>query len=423
MSFARTYDSAGLNVPEYQYISAASNVKHDTVIVPSTSQVSFGAYSTFDFREKSLLLNDIVLQFQVLNLSCGTQTGTNLPRLYPCFNWFTRIEIVQNNQVIDTIYPQANFLLHQCFLSDEDRLLMNNGAGNYSNAAQLYQKTKNMDYWYLPLWTYFKTSHTPLLYPKDDIQIRVYMDQLVNCVFYDSSVAGSTLPSANVTCNLIANVTRLGQDVNLYRLQSLNRQVEHYKFLELRYSTYAITAGTPNVTLVMNAITGNVAFLFCIVRNANFQQQSNQNPANNNTQFNSTIASNDPNQYLPIVNFSILDSTSTNITGGQPVPLSLMQHYLGRKWITSSYYNDTRNLFTGASSNILPTSNAIMYSFADAPADAATSGQFTGAFRFTGTEQLQLLFASIPSNIVLDVYAFVESVVEVSPTYVKKLNI
>ena len=425
MAYPRTFDSSGLHVPEYQYVNIASNVKQETVIIPSTSQVSFGAYSTFDFREKSLLLNDLVLQFQVMNLSCGTQVAANnLPRLYPCFNWFTRIEIVQNNQVIDTIYPQANFLLHQCFLADEDRILTNIGAGNYASASQLFQKTRTVgEYWYLPLWTYFKTSHIPFLYPKDDLQIRLYMDQLVNCVFYDSTVTGSTLPSATLTCNLIANITRLGQDVNLYRLQALNRQVEHYKFLELRYSTYAITAGTPNITLVMNAITGNVSFLYCIVRNANFQQQSNQNPASNSVAFNSTIAANDPNQYLPIVNFSILDSTSTNITGGQPVPLSLMQYYLGRKWITSSYYNDTRNLFTSSTSNILPTSNAIMYSFADSPADAVTSGQFTGAFRFTGSEQLQLLFASTPGNIVLDIYAFVESVVEVSPTYVKKLNL
>ena len=122
MSFSRIRDPQNLNIPEYQH-SHQMNIKHETVIIPSTSQVAFGAYSIFDFKEKACLLNDIVLQFQVSNLnivSNSTDVAFASPRLTPCWNWFTRIEIVQNNQIIDTIYPQSNFLLHQCFLSNEE---------------------------------------------------------------------------------------------------------------------------------------------------------------------------------------------------------------------------------------------------------------------------------------------------------------
>jgi hypothetical protein len=63
MAFSRIRDSRGLNIPEYQHSSFAENVRHETVIIPSTSQVAFGSYSIFDFKEKACLLNDIVLQF------------------------------------------------------------------------------------------------------------------------------------------------------------------------------------------------------------------------------------------------------------------------------------------------------------------------------------------------------------------------
>jgi hypothetical protein len=180
---------------------------------------------------------------------------------------------VQNNQIIDTIYPQSNFLLHQCFLSNEDRQLVNDGAGDYADFTKLFLKTNTNtqneiqftgtsnqgEYWYLPLWSYFHSSHIPMLYPKDDLQIRLYMDTLANCLYWDSTIAANVgkTPSASLTCNLLCNVTRLGQDVNLHRLQALNRSVEHYKFLELRYGTTTIQSGVTSFNYVLNAITGS----------------------------------------------------------------------------------------------------------------------------------------------------------------------
>jgi len=430
MAYQRVIDNNGLNIPEFQYSSFASNVKNETVIVPPTSSVAFGGFTTFDFREKSLLLNDLVLQFQITNPSGGNLGGwsnfsanaTYFPKIQPCWNWFTRIEIVQNNNIIETIYPIENFLHHQCFTSDEERKKLNFGAGNYStgnlpdytNARDMYTKLFYGEYWYLPLWSYFKSSHVPMLYPKDDLQLRVYMAPLSDLYVKET---GSTDFSCVLNCNLIANITRLGQDVNLFRLQSLNRKMEHYKFLELRYGTYAINSGVSSATVVMNAITGNVAYLFAVVR------PQSKASANINV-----LAQ--PFYYMPIQNFSILDSTSTNITGGQPVPFSLLQRFLSRKWTLSSYYAD-QFAYQGltvpsvyGTQTFEPSSFAIMYSFADNPVEAANSGVSSGAFRFQGNEQLQITFPSVLSEAVnIDVYAYVESVVEISPTYVKKINL
>ena len=123
MAYSRTRDSRGLNIPEYQ-MGSAQNVKDETVIIPSTSQVAFGGYSIFDFKEKSCLINEVILQFKVNSLSAGPEEYF-YPNFTPAFHWFQRIEVVQNNQILDTIYPHSNFLQHQLFVTDEERKKIN----------------------------------------------------------------------------------------------------------------------------------------------------------------------------------------------------------------------------------------------------------------------------------------------------------
>ncbi len=215
-------------------------------------------------------------------------------------------------------------------------------------------------------------------------------------------------PTASITCNIIVNLTRLGQDLNLYRLQSLNKAPEHYKFLEMRYGTTSVPVNNnanPQFDYVLNSVTGNVVYFLAVIRP----------PANNNRLV--AGGSYQHFRYTPILNFSLLDSTSTNISGGQPIPLSLVQHYLSRKWTTSGYYEDI-------SEDVISKSNAIMYSFANDPSSAANYGVSSGSFRFQGSEQLQIQFASpITQGLTLDIYAFCEASLEITPTYVKKLTL
>jgi hypothetical protein len=65
-----------------------------------------------------------------------------------------------------------------------------------------------------------------------------------------------------------------------------------------------------------------------------------------------------------------------------------------------------------------------MYSFANDPISAANFGTSSGSFKFQGSEQLQLQFASpITTGLTLDIYAFCEASLEITPTYVKKLTL
>ena len=80
MSVQRAKNHQGLNLPITQHSNLPTNVQHQTVIIPSTSACAFGSYCVFDFKEKSLLLHEITLQFNVSTLSCtpaADNTATN----------------------------------------------------------------------------------------------------------------------------------------------------------------------------------------------------------------------------------------------------------------------------------------------------------------------------------------------------------
>ena len=65
----------GHNVSHSQH-SNLPHMKHESIIVPSTSAPSWGGYFVIDFRERNVVLHDIVLQFNVSALTGYTGTPT-----------------------------------------------------------------------------------------------------------------------------------------------------------------------------------------------------------------------------------------------------------------------------------------------------------------------------------------------------------
>ena len=100
----RVVNHQGLNIPVSQDTHIPNNLKHETVIVPSTNTPSWGGYFLFDFKEKALTLHDLTIQMNVSALT--GLTGTSIQARYStAYSWISRIEILLNNQVHDTIYP------------------------------------------------------------------------------------------------------------------------------------------------------------------------------------------------------------------------------------------------------------------------------------------------------------------------------
>ena len=389
----RQINNQGLNIPASQHTSIPSGLKHETVIIPSTSQPSWGSYFVFDFKEKALSLHNIAIQFNVSALT-GMTGGTSL-RYTTAYNWFSRIEIVINNQVIDTVYPHQQFFLNNLFNNDETRALINKAAGDYADGTRRIASAGTISDYYVNLWTLFNQTHISLLYPKDDVQLRVYMDTLSNNAICNGTATTdpiSTIRSANLICS----ITRFSGEVNNSKLLHLSKQIEHYKFSELRFGTYASSAGSSSYTYVLNSIVGKVDYIIFTVQNSN---------AVAGTAF----------TFNAIDKFSILDSTSTNITGGQAISSSYALSLLPKDWVQSSYYDETSANYS---------TNAYMYSFSADPSSVARHGTSFNHHQFQGNEQLQIQFTTAPTvSFVVNIYAHIQGAIEVGPTYVKKLTL
>ena len=83
-----------------------------------------------------------------------TRTVTNYPNYNPEFCWFTRVGLLQNFNVIDTIYPEQQFIVQQYANIVDARVYINNTAGNYSSLAQRHALATSIYNCYVSLQTY-----------------------------------------------------------------------------------------------------------------------------------------------------------------------------------------------------------------------------------------------------------------------------
>jgi hypothetical protein len=386
-------NSDGLRIPFHQYTDIPRNLKHETYIIPSTSAPSWGGYFTFDFKEKSTMIHNLRLQFYVSAISGLTGSVSGYPNYNPSQMWFTRLEIVQNGNVIDTRYPIEQYLHTQWFNSDENRLKINTAAGLYSSNTARNALATTASAYYIDLTSLFNLGHIPILFQSSEVQLRIYMDTLANQVNV-STLTGTPISTISGS-NLIAKITRLPQSEVQKLTTSMARSPHHYLFNELRYGTYTIQSGTSSTNIVLSSIVGPVSYLFFTVR--------------------PTASMTGTNQYAftQITSFSILDSTSTNIVGGQDLPSALCLYILNTDWTISSYSTEAAN-----------NAYAYIYSFSSDPISTATNGSHYGTHMFMGNEQLKITFTStLSSPAQIDVYASVQSILEISPSYTKKVTI
>jgi len=387
MSSKRVTSDQGLNIPAAQYTSVES-MAHETIIVPSNTTPLWNTQVNVDIREKNCLLHNLCLKFNVSAI-----TGVSNAYYTPAFFWFHHIDLVVNGQTIDTIYGNQQFLQHQLFNIDEKRKFNNITAGDYASVAQRKALASTANDYYVPLWSFFKQTHMPLLFPKDDIQLRIFMDSAANNIIVPREganlITGIPVSTFN-NLQVLINVSKLeNYDVNS-RLKELTRTVQSYQFNELRWGNYNINAGAATSSIVLTSIVGPVSFLKFVVRPVGSSGDSYFN-------------------YLPIKDFSILNAGSTNIVGGSAIPSTQALYILNRDWTRGSYSTEA---------------NVYIYSFGASPVDTIHSGKIYNYYRFKGSEQLVLNFPTpLATAVSVDIYAYVNSAVQLSSSHTKKITL
>ena len=130
---------------------------------------------------------------------------------------------------------------------DEDRLSLNNAAGNYANTTQrgLLSSTSNTNTFYIPLRTHLNQSKMHLLNDTDRIQLRIYTETLAN-IF---TVSSGTLTSCSFnSCNLILDITHIDQDEQQNRITDMAKYNHHHIFHSVSYFPSTIPTGVSSAT-------------------------------------------------------------------------------------------------------------------------------------------------------------------------------
>ena len=99
---------------------------------------------------------------------------------------------------------------------------------------------------------------------------------------------------------------------------------------------------------------------------------------------------------------------------------------MAKNWTVSSYLQDLNNVNTANPNNPFPNNFVYFYSFSSDPIDTALTGASHNTHRFLGNEQLQINWkedmntGSTNATYQIDVYAYVQAIIECTATYVKK---
>lgn len=375
-------------------------MQHLTVLIPATSQPSWGGYSIFDLKEKGCSIHEITIKLNISPITGLTGTQANYPNYNPAFFFLQRLEIVINNNIIDTVYPEEQWLRNQLFEYDEKRKYINLLCGDYSNIAQRNALATTQSEYYIPLWSIFKQTHLTLLNSTHEVQLRCYWNTAVNNINVGTLTG---IPQSTINSGvLLVKLSRHSQPTLQLRFRDMPPVSPHHsKFSELRYGTFTVNAGTSSSNIVLTPIVGPVAFLIFIVRNsANLYGSNYWN-------------------FQAVKDWAILDASSTNITGGVQITHKDAVLLLNKDNTLSSYC--TENSLSTTNNN---NANVYIYAFSGNIPDVIHSGRSLGYHYFQGNEQILINFNSqLSANVQVDVYAYCDSAVEQSTNYVKKISV
>ena len=347
--------------------SLPPGLKHEFLTVNSITAPSFGSNFTIRTTEKGYI-QDATLVFNVGAVAGYTGTNANVaPRFSPTHFWFQKIELVQSGEVIQVIYPDANWLKTQLYTKEDDRLVLNYASGIYSSQSNRYSMAITTSNYYLPLRSLFNETYLPILTDNQAIEFRVWMQPLANLVT-TTGLTVTTLTSSINSCSVILKMTKLPSEQLAKEAQAIMKVPKHLRFHEARYVQGTALSGITSYTLPLTNIVGKVASMYFIVRPS------------------ASMTLDNVFSYSDILSFEIRDGGGTNIVGGQAI------YSLYNRTIMSQHFN--RSFYLLDVPSAISNSYVFQYSWSVNPFDATNNGKSQSYRTFQGSENLIINWSS-----------------------------
>lgn len=401
ISQPRNYDM-GLNLSRHQTTRTPEKLSHELYNIPSSTVATWGSLLTFDVKVKEILVHNLSI---LLNLGALTGlTGGVLPRLVCGYKMIERVEILINNVLVQNSNGDEQFLNTQNFTSNEDRTLINSGAGAYHSTASRSAKSAVSSDWIINLKTIFDQCDIALLTEAHSVQVRVTLSPMAN-VIVTSGATGTGSVAIN-SSSLLVKATRIPSDLAQQRILSMKSSPEHYLYHAMIQGSFNVQSGVSQSNITLSPINGKVALMFFVVRNV------------------ISTSNDDSIKYNKIKSFSINNAAGSNITSGQQVSSEMALSYLAPYWTTSSYLSEQ-----SAGASLIGTvvdngANCYLWSFSSNPVRAMHTGARLSSQMFSGQETLTINWTTaLTQACTVDVFCMREQYVAMSSYKVDKFDL
>ena len=338
---------------------------------PSLTQASFGSTVNWDISniQGKILDANVVVNIGTLGGSGIANAALNLPCISNSFNWCTSVTYQNQNNVIQIVPGQAQYIETMKFNSDPDiKFLMTSSGATQIQRFVLSNAVSST--WVIPLRSFINIVKPEVLNSNHSIRVSMILENLSNLV--TQIVGTTTLPSCTInSCTLVVKIAKYSNELVMQKNMVLSKSIYRDIFFSNYSQQFISGVGTTTSTVLLSNFSGNVSFLYFTVR-----------PVVSTTRESALVYTSN------VASFNIFASTGESISNLIVAPLS--QFVINKSQTKSSFAAD----------------NAVLsfYHGLDAVKQMET-GNPNGYRTYTGSESIQINFtAALAVPMQIDIY-------------------
>ena len=397
----RYFPQTNSNVVNSMTSQAPPQASHTWLSIPCTNQANWGSLVLLDCKETNILIHEAIVVYNLSSITGYTGTSTYAPRLTPAFNFAQKTELVFGNNSIDTIMGVQNQINNNIWQNDENRLFINNAAGNYASQLQRYNMGQTTSTYYSPLYGIINQLAFMPLSSTHNFTIKLYLDTLVNLI-----EKGTLTGTGNVTINgisLLLRISKIPQQMAQMKLEKLRISNNVATYNSTVTQQFTVNSGLLQSTTILASLSNSdIQWLYFVVRPINVAITGDLIQTFQNV----------------VSNFYIIGSDGQNITSGSPVSSSFALNTIARESTLGTYCQET------AFGSVDNKCNVYMWFFNIDAVATSKDGVERGKKRFTGSESIVINYTTaLAYNYQIDVFASATAIFSQSLTECKKLAI
>ena len=211
-------------------------------------------------------IHEVVLQISLSAISGITPNAALfLPAFAPAYKFVQNIAITNNNNMLDQVDGQYNYLMNVLYTSQEDSAFIHTAAGFYNNQQQRYNLSIVPTTFQIPLKFYFSQIRPEILHQNSSIRIAILLDNLVN-IINQGAIVGTPIVTIN-NISALCKVTKYSNELVANKLIQLSRNPLLKTYNTVAYQPFVIQANQSTATISLSNFVGQqIQFVYFVIK-------------------------------------------------------------------------------------------------------------------------------------------------------------